>query len=197
MSVTISTNLANNFTTWRLVPTLTCHLKNSSQSLCWLWFKILIETATVTATGISNRVFCNVGTHPPSCMATHYKRQLSWPPVLVLSFGRQNFTSVQNWKWTSIFVGHAQSEINEDTPLLGHTTKNIDDEGGQYICHPQNGNTPADVWNIATAARLTKLNSMSQMVTTHTTLLKRLKTIVRCSVFMRFVTNTDYCPKQH
>ena len=61
----------------------------------------------------------------------------------------------------------------------------------------KNGNTPADVRNIATAARLTKLNCMSQMVTTHTTLLKHLKTIVRCSVFMRFVTNTDYCPKQH
>ena len=30
-----------------------------------------------------------------------------------------------------------QSEINEDKPPLGHTTKNIDDEGGQYICHPQ------------------------------------------------------------
>jgi hypothetical protein len=31
-------------------------------------------------------------------------------------------------------MGHTKSEINEDKPLLCHTTKNIDGEGGQYIC---------------------------------------------------------------
>jgi len=41
--------------------------------------------------GISNRVFCNDGIHPLNCMATHYKRRLSLPPISILSFGRQKF----------------------------------------------------------------------------------------------------------
>jgi hypothetical protein len=105
-----------------------------------------------------NRFFRTVGIHPVNSGATHSRRPLSWPPVCVPSLGKPNFICVQNRKYKRIFLRNKPREINTDKPPQSHTTKNINDEGGSYIFHPQNGNTPVDVRNIATAARLTKLN---------------------------------------
>jgi hypothetical protein len=72
------------------------------------------------------------------------------------------------------------------------------DDGGQYMYHPQKRNTPADVRNIATAARITKLNYMESNgnYTYHFAATFKNCSSLQCFYVLR-MTYTDYCPKQH